>query len=303
MAEATVVSALTETPSADPSVRDFLALLKPRVMSLVVFSGAAGLFVAPGSLHPVLAVVAILCIAIGAGASGAINMWYDADIDATMSRTAKRPIPAGLIDKTTALGFGCILAVGSIALMGLAVNWAASALLALTIGFYIFVYTMWLKRSTAQNIVIGGAAGAFPPMIGWAAVTGDVTVGSFVLFLIIFFWTPPHFWALALYRANDYAAAGVPMLPVVAGRTETRKQILVYSLILAPIGITPAAVGLSSIVYGGFAAVLGALFVGMAYRLFQSDDDRDAKRLFGFSILYLFLLLGGLIADHAILGG
>jgi len=303
MAEATVVSAFTETPSADPSVRDFLALLKPRVMSLVVFSGAAGLFVAPGSLHPVLAVVAILCIAIGAGASGAINMWYDADIDATMSRTAKRPIPAGLIDKTTALGFGCILAVGSIALMGLAVNWAASALLALTIGFYIFVYTMWLKRSTAQNIVIGGAAGAFPPMIGWAAVTGDVTVGSFVLFLIIFFWTPPHFWALALYRANDYAAAGVPMLPVVAGRTETRKQILIYSLILAPIGITPTAVGLSSIVYGGFAAVLGALFVGMAYRLFQSDDDRDAKRLFGFSILYLFLLLSGLIADHAILGG
>lgn len=303
MAEATVVSALTETPSADPSVRDFLALLKPRVMSLVVFSGAAGLFVAPGSLHPVLAVVAILCIAIGAGASGAINMWYDADIDATMSRTAKRPIPAGLIDKTTALGFGCILAVGSIALMGLAVNWAASALLALTIGFYIFVYTMWLKRSTAQNIVIGGAAGAFPPMIGWAAVTGDVTVGSFVLFLIIFFWTPPHFWALALYRANDYAAAGVPMLPVVAGRTETRKQILIYSLILAPIGITPTAVGLSSFAYGGFAAVLGALFVGMAYRLFQSDDDRDAKRLFGFSILYLFLLLGGLIADHAILGG
>jgi protoheme IX farnesyltransferase len=303
MAEATAVSALTETPSTDPSVRDFLALLKPRVMSLVVFSGAAGLFVAPGSLHPVLAVVAILCIAIGAGASGAINMWYDADIDATMSRTAKRPIPAGLIDKTTALGFGCILAVGSIALMGLAVNWAASALLALTIGFYIFVYTMWLKRSTAQNIVIGGAAGAFPPMIGWAAVTGDVTVGSFVLFLIIFFWTPPHFWALALYRANDYAAAGVPMLPVVAGRTETRKQILIYSLILAPIGITPTAVGLSSIVYGGFAAVLGALFVGMAYRLFQSDDDRDAKRLFGFSILYLFLLLGGLIADHAILGG
>jgi protoheme IX farnesyltransferase len=303
MAEATVVSALTETPSADPSVRDFLALLKPRVMSLVVFSGAAGLFVAPGSLHPVLAVVAILCIAIGAGASGAINMWYDADIDATMSRTAKRPIPAGLIDKTTALGFGCILAVGSIALMGLAVNWAASALLALTIGFYIFVYTMWLKRSTAQNIVIGGAAGAFPPMIGWAAVTGDVTVGSFVLFLIIFFWTPPHFWALALYRANDYAAAGVPMLPVVAGRTETRKQILIYSLILAPIGITPTAVGLSSFAYGGFAAVLGALFVGMAYRLFQSDDDRDAKRLFGFSILYLFLLLGGLIVDHAILGG
>ena len=303
MAEATVVSDLTETPSADPSVRDFLALLKPRVMSLVVFSGAAGLFVAPGSLHPVLAVVAILCIAIGAGASGAINMWYDADIDATMSRTAKRPIPAGIIDKTTALGFGCILAVGSIALMGLAVNWAASALLALTIGFYIFVYTMWLKRSTAQNIVIGGAAGAFPPMIGWAAVTGDVTVGSFVLFLIIFFWTPPHFWALALYRANDYAAAGVPMLPVVAGRTETRKQILIYSLILAPIGITPTAVGLSSFAYGGFAAVLGALFVGMAYRLFQSDDDRDAKRLFGFSILYLFLLLGGLIADHAILGG
>ncbi|MEL0004040.1 MAG: heme o synthase, partial [Rhodospirillales bacterium] len=240
MAEATVVSTLTENPSAEPSVRDFLALLKPRVMSLVVFSGAAGLFVAPGSIHPVLAAVAILCIAIGAGASGAINMWYDADIDAAMTRTAKRPIPSGLIDPSTALSFGCVLAAGSVALMGVAVNWAAAAILAITIGFYVFIYTMWLKRSTPQNIVIGGAAGAFPPMIGWAAVTGDLALGSAVLFLIIFFWTPPHFWALALYRANDYAAAGVPMLPVVAGRNETRKQILIYSLILAPIGVLPS---------------------------------------------------------------
>ena len=301
MAEATVVSTLTENPSAEPSVRDFLALLKPRVMSLVVFSGAAGLFVAPGSLHPVLAAVAILCIAIGAGASGAINMWYDADIDAAMTRTAKRPIPSGLIDPNTALSFGCVLAAGSVALMGVAVNWAAAAILAITIGFYVFIYTMWLKRSTPQNIVIGGAAGAFPPMIGWAAVTGDLAIGSAVLFLIIFFWTPPHFWALALYRANDYAAAGVPMLPVVAGRAETRKQILIYSLILAPIGVLPSFVGVSSAAYGGFAALLGLLFVVMSLQLFRSDDDRDAKRLFGFSILYLFLLFGGLIADHALM--
>jgi protoheme IX farnesyltransferase len=301
MAEATVVSTLTENPSAEPSVRDFLALLKPRVMSLVVFSGAAGLFVAPGSIHPVLAAVAILCIAIGAGASGAINMWYDADIDAAMTRTAKRPIPSGLIDPNTALSFGCVLAAGSVALMGVAVNWAAAAILAITIGFYVFIYTMWLKRSTPQNIVIGGAAGAFPPMIGWAAVTGDLAIGSAVLFLIIFFWTPPHFWALALYRAKDYAAAGVPMLPVVAGRAETRKQILIYSLILAPIGVLPSFVGVSSAAYGGFATLLGLLFVVMSFQLFRSDDDRDAKRLFGFSILYLFLLFGGLIADHALM--
>ncbi|MEL0091474.1 MAG: heme o synthase [Rhodospirillales bacterium] len=301
MAEATVASTLTENSSAEPSVRDFLALLKPRVMSLVVFSGAAGLFVAPGSIHPVLAAVAIICIAIGAGASGAINMWYDADIDAAMTRTAKRPIPSGLIDPSTALSFGCVLAAGSVALMGVAINWAAAAILAITIGFYVFIYTMWLKRSTPQNIVIGGAAGAFPPMIGWAAVTGDLALGSAVLFLIIFFWTPPHFWALALYRANDYAAAGVPMLPVVAGRAETRKQILIYSLILAPIGVLPSFVGVSSAAYGGFAALLGLLFVVMSFQLFRSDDDRDAKRLFGFSILYLFLLFGGLIADHALM--
>jgi protoheme IX farnesyltransferase len=303
MAEATVASTLTENSSAEPSVRDFLALLKPRVMSLVVFSGAAGLFVAPGSIHPVLAAVAIICIAIGAGASGAINMWYDADIDAAMTRTAKRPIPSGLIDPSTALSFGCVLAAGSVALMGVAINWAAAAILALTIGFYVFIYTMWLKRSTPQNIVIGGAAGAFPPMIGWAAVTGDIAIGSVTLFLIIFFWTPPHFWALALYKANDYAAAGVPMLPVVAGRNETRKQILIYSLILAPIGVLPTLVGVSSFAYGGFAALLGLAFVFMSFQLFRSDDDRDAKRLFGFSILYLFLLFGGLIADHALIAG
>ncbi len=291
---------IAKTEDAEPGVLDFVALLKPRVMSLVVFSGAAGLVLAPTPLHPVLALVAILCIAVGAGASGAINMWYDADIDAVMSRTQKRPIPAGRMSREAALGFGCVLAFGSVLMMGVALNWVAGGLLALTIAFYVGVYTMWLKRSTPQNIVIGGAAGAFPPMIGWAAATGDIALGGVVLFLLIFFWTPPHFWALALYRAGDYARAGVPMLPVVAGRRETRKQILIYSLILAPLGVAPTVIGLSSAVYGVFAGAIGAAFVGLAWRLFRSDKDRDAKRLFGFSILYLFLLFAGLLADRAL---
>ncbi len=286
-------------PDVEPGVRDFVSLLKPRVMSLVVFTGATGLVLAPESIHPVLAVVAILCIAVGAGASGAINMWYDSDIDAVMARTASRPIPAGRMSRESALAFGCILAAGSIALLGLALNWVAAGLLAFTIVFYVGVYTMWLKRRTSQNIVIGGAAGAFPPMIGWAAATGDVALGGVVLFLLIFFWTPPHFWALALYRSADYARAGVPMLPVVAGRDETRKQILIYSLIVAPLGVAPAFVGIASAVYGGFAGVLGLVFVGFAARLYRSDNDRDAKRMFAFSILYLFLLFAGLLADRA----
>jgi len=299
MAEA--ASTLTRTNrDVEPDVRDFVALLKPRVMSLVVFTGAVGLVLAPASLHPVLAIVAILCIAIGAGAAGAINMWYDADIDAVMARTVDRPIPAGRMSREAALAFGCILSFGAVALLGLALNWVAAGLLALTIAFYVGVYTMWLKRRTPQNIVIGGAAGAFPPMIGWAAATGEITVGGLVLFLMIFFWTPPHFWALSLYRAGDYARAGVPMLPVVAGRAETRKQILIYSLILAPLGAAPAFVGFASAVYGGFAGALGLGFLALAFKLFRSDSDWDAKRLFGFSILYLFLLFAGLLADRAL---
>lgn len=293
-------ASLATDHGAEPGVRDFVALLKPRVMSLVVFTGAVGLAIAPGDLHPVLAAVAILCIAVGAGASGAINMWYDADIDAVMSRTAGRPIPAGRMTREAALAFGLILSFGSVALLGLALNWVAGGLLALTIAFYVGIYTMWLKRRTPQNIVIGGAAGAFPPMIGWAAVTGDVTLAPIVLFLVIFFWTPPHFWALALFKAGDYARAGVPMLPVVAGRDETRKQILIYSLILAPLGVAPALVGAASLFYAAFAAALGVGFVGLAARLFRSDADKDAKRLFGFSILYLFALFAALAADHGL---
>lgn len=301
MSEASIQAArVLPAEAGGGEARDFIALLKPRVMSLVVFSGLVGLAVAPGPIHPVLGFVAILCIAIGAGASGSINMWYDADIDAIMSRTQKRPIPAGKVSPEAALGFGCILSGGSVALMGLALNWLAAGLLAFTILFYVGIYTMWLKRRTPQNIVIGGAAGAFPPMIGWAAVTGDITLGGVVLFLIIFFWTPPHFWALALYRSGDYARAGIPMLPVIAGRHETRKQILVYSLIVAPLGVVPMFAGIAGIGYGIFAGLLGAGFVGLAGKLYRSDSDKDAKRLFGFSILYLFLLLAGLLANSAI---
>ena len=301
MSEASIQAARVLPAKADGGeARDFIALLKPRVMSLVVFSGLVGLALAPGPIHPVLGFVAVLCIAIGAGASGSINMWYDADIDAIMSRTQKRPIPAGKVSPAAALGFGCILSAGSVALMGLALNWLAAGLLAFTILFYVGIYTMWLKRRTPQNIVIGGAAGAFPPMIGWAAVTGDIALGGVLLFLIIFFWTPPHFWALALYRSDDYARAGIPMLPVIAGRDETRKQILVYSLIVAPLGVAPVFAGIAGIGYGIFAGFLGAGFVGLAAKLYRSDSDNDAKRLFGFSILYLFLLLAGLLANSAI---
>ena len=280
-----------------PLVEDFIALLKPRVMSLVVFTGLAGLVLAPGSLHPVLACVALLCIAVGAGASGAINMWYDRDIDAGMTRTQNRPIPAGRMEPGAALGFGVTLAVGSVAVMGLAVNWVAAALLALTIGFYVFVYTMWLKRRTPQNIVIGGAAGAFPPMIGWAAVTGDVSVMPGLLFAIIFLWTPPHFWALSLYKADEYAAVNVPMLPVVAGRDATRRQIVLYSLILVPLTVIPWFLGYAGPVYGVAAVALGAGFLYGAFRVWREQSDRAAKGLFAYSILYLFLLFALLMVD------
>jgi len=292
------VAVATPALAAEGEAADYVALLKPRVMSLVVFTGFAGLFLAPGALHPVMALAAILCIAVGAGASGAINMWYDRDIDAVMSRTLHRPIPAGRVEPGAALGFGVVLAVGSVAVMGLAVNWTAAALLAFTIGFYVFVYTMWLKRRTPQNIVIGGAAGAFPPMVGWAAVTGDIALGSIVLFAIIFIWTPPHFWALSLYRRGDYERAGVPMLPVVAGVRETKRQILLYSAVLAPLGVVPSAIGMASWAYGAVAAALGAVFLGLAVAVWRDGGDTAARRAFAFSLLYLFLIFAALLADR-----
>jgi len=280
-------------------VRDYAALLKPRVMSLVVFTGFVGLYLAPGHLHPVLAAVAVLCIAVGAGASGAINMWYDRDIDALMSRTADRPLPAGRMAPGEALGFGCFLAGTSVVLMGLAVNLTAAVLLALTIAFYVFVYTVWLKRRTPQNIVIGGAAGALPPVVGWAAVTGDVSPAALALFALIFFWTPPHFWALALYRVGDYAKAGVPMLPVVAGPQATKRQILLYTLVLWPCALAPYALGVAGSLYGAAALALSALFTGFAIKVWFDTTERSAKQMFGFSILYLFLLFALLMVDRA----
>jgi protoheme IX farnesyltransferase len=284
---------------AGASVADFIALLKPRVMSLVVFSGFAGLYVAPGHIHPVIAAVAVLCIAVAAGASGAINMWYDRDIDAVMSRTRNRPIPRGAVTPEQALAFGLVLSGFSIMLMDIAVNTAAAVLLGFTIFFYVVVYTMWLKRSTPQNIVIGGASGAFPPMIGWAAVTGDVSLASISLFLIIFMWTPPHFWALSLYREGDYAKAGVPMMPVVAGQRSTKLQMLVYTLILCPLTLAPVFLGVSGWIYGAASIALNLGFVGHALRVLKSDDLRYAKRMFGFSLLYLFLHFALLCVDRA----
>jgi protoheme IX farnesyltransferase len=279
------------------SVGDYIALLKPRVMSLVVFTALVGLMVAPGHLHPVVGFISLLCIAVGAGAAGALNMWYDADVDAVMARTSARPIPAGRITRGEALGFGMTLAVGSVAMLGLAANWLAAGLLAFTIFFYVAIYTMWLKRATPQNIVIGGAAGAFPPMIGWAAATGGLGIESILLFLIIFFWTPPHFWALSLWRADDYARAGIPMLPVVSGPAETRKQILIYSLVLAPLGVLPWLVGYAGVLYGATSLVGGAGMIALAIRVKRETVLTGAKQLFGFSILYLFVLFAVLLAD------
>ncbi len=273
---------------------DYFALLKPRVMSLVIFTAFVGIVAAPGTLHPLLALVALLAIAAGAGASGALNMWYDADIDALMKRTKSRPVPRGAVLPGEALGFGATLAVGSVIVLGLLVNWVAGALLAFTIFFYVAIYTMWLKRWTPHNIVIGGAAGAFPPMIGWAAVTGTIDLGSISLFLIIFMWTPPHFWALALFREGDYAAAGVPMLPNVAGPDETRKQILIYTLALLPVTFLPVVLGVAGLIYGAGAAVLSAVFLFYAISVYRNREgeraDRACKKMFGFSILWLFLI-------------
>jgi protoheme IX farnesyltransferase len=286
---------------------DWLTLLKPRVMTLVVFTALVGLIVAPVPMDPVLAFAAILAITIGAGASGAINMWYDRDIDAVMRRTATRPIPAGRVTPDAALGYGVTLAVFSVLLMGLAANWAAAGMLALSIGFYVFVYTMWLKRRTPQNIVIGGAAGAFPPVIGWAAATGSVEAAPLVLFAIIFFWTPPHFWALSLFAHADYARAGVPMLPVVAGARETRRQVMLYTVLLVPLTAAPVAMGFAGWLYGAAALLLGLNFLRHAHAVLREAQDRAgvslvkdaaAKAMFRFSITYLFALFGALAAER-----
>ena len=287
--------------SATPG--DYLALLKPRVMRLVVFTALVGMLLAPGAIAPLQAVIAILCIAVGAGASGALNMWYDADIDAVMSRTAGRPIPAGNVQPGEALQFGLWLSVLSVGTLGLLVNWVAAAILAFTIFFYAVIYTMWLKRSTPQNIVIGGAAGAFPPLLGWAAVTGDVSVVPLVLFAIIFIWTPPHFWALALFKMRDYERADVPMMPNVAGERSTRRQMLAYSLLLAPVAVLPWALGATGPVYGAASIGLGAAFVWFAvdvWRTAGADETmKPEKRLFAFSIAYLFFLFLVLMVEAA----
>ncbi len=280
---------------------DFFSLMKPRVMVLAVFTALVGLVIAPGHLDPLLSSIAILAIATGAGAAGVLNMWYDADIDAVMARTARRPIPRGRISRSEALAFGLVLAGGAVAVLALALNVKAAALLAFAIFFYIVVYTIWLKRQTPQNIVIGGAAGALPPVIGWAAATGDIGLEPLILFLTIFLWTPPHFWALSLNRSDEYARAGVPMLPVVAGRAATTRQILIYSVLLVPISLLPWALGFAGTIYAATAVICGAVFAGLAFRLHRSGDAdrRDASRLFVFSIFYMSVLFAALLADHS----
>ena len=309
---------VTAHPSARVPARwqDFVQLLKPRVMSLVVFTALTGLVCAPADVNPILGAVAILCIAVGAGASGALNMWYDADIDAAMRRTRGRPVPAGRVQSADALALGVVLSLFSVMLMGMALNWFAAGLLAFTILFYAVVYTMWLKRWTTQNIVIGGLAGALPPVIGWAAATGSAPANAWLLCAIIFMWTPPHFWALSLYTSEDYAKAGVPMLPVVKGPAATRAQVLIYSLMLVPVCIAPAFTGLGGAAYLAVAAGGGLVFLLLAWRLYRSrageaadprNDDglydvragaRDARNLFAFSILYLALLFATLLGEH-----
>jgi protoheme IX farnesyltransferase len=288
---------------AEPSpatAGDYVALMKPRVMSLVVFTALTGLAVAPGHLHPAVGFTALLCIAVGAGAAGALNMWYDADIDAMMTRTARRPVPMGRIQPGEALAFGLTLAGFAVVVLGLLVNALAAALLAFTIFFYVAIYTVGLKRSTPQNIVIGGVAGAFPPMIGWTAVTGSLSLEPVLLFLIIFMWTPPHFWALALYRTEDYARAGIPMLPVVAGDRSTRRHIMLYTLILVPLGFAPWLAGFAGVLYGGIALVTGAIMLTLAWQVLNERHpaERASRNLFAFSILYLFLLFATLLVER-----
>ncbi|HZP20589.1 MAG TPA: heme o synthase [Bauldia sp.] len=295
---------LTADAALPGSVRDYVLLLKPRVMSLVVFTAFVGMVLAHGRLTPLLSAIALFAIAVGAGASGALNMWFDADIDRVMRRTRGRPVPAGRLAAGDALAVGLFLSGASVALLGLAANWLAAALLAFTIAFYVLVYTMWLKRRTPQNIVIGGIAGALPPVIGWAAVTGTVGVDALVLFAIIFLWTPPHSWALALFGSEDYGRAGVPMLPVVRGVAATKLQIVAWSVPLAGAGVLPAFVGMASIAYGVIAGLLGAVFLLLALqvaRMPASDKAmRPARRLFAFSLLYLFMLYAILLAEQGL---
>jgi heme o synthase len=299
MSKATTTSELPAAAGAQPARwQDYIQLLKPRVMSLVVFTAVTGLFCAGVPLNPVLAPVAILCIAVGAGASGALNMWYDADIDAVMRRTRSRPVPAGRVQGADALAMGIALSLASVGLMALAINLLAAGLLAFTIFFYAVVYTMWLKRSTPQNIVIGGLAGALPPAVGWAAASGTAPLNAWLLVAIIFFWTPPHFWALSLTMGDDYERAGVPMLPVTNGAPATRRQILIYSLLLVPLAIAPVFTGLGGWIYLAISVVGGLAFLGMAVRLALRAERADAKRLFAFSILYLFLLFAALLGEH-----
>ena len=279
-------------------VRDYALLLKPRVMSLVVFTGITGLLMAPGTIDPPTAVAAIICIALGAGAAGSINMWYDRDIDAFMKRTHRRPLPAGRLYPFEALWLGIALSVISVAIMTLAVNTMAGILLAITIAFYVFIYTMWLKRRTPQNIVIGGASGAFPPLVGWAAVTGDIGLGAVILFLIIFLWTPPHFWSLALYRCDDYQRVGLPMMPVAAGKKKTRLLVLVYTLGLVPVTLMPYVTGMSGAVYATAALLLGVRFIHHAIKVWQDGGTSTDRAMFLFSILYLFLIFTALLADR-----
>lgn len=284
------MTAATASFISDARVSDYFALLKPKVMSLVVFTGFAGMLAAPGHIHPFLGFVAMLCLALNAGAAGAINMWYDRDIDAVMKRTAGRPLPAGRVEPGEALAVGITFSLVSVLLMTLAVGWPAAALLAAANLFYVFIYTMWLKRRTPQNIVIGGAAGAFPPMIGWAAVTGDVSLYPFILFMIIFLWTPPHFWALSLFASDDYGRANIPMMPNVHGVRATKIQMLAYTLILFPVALAPWALGYASIQYGITATALSGFFIYTAIKVLNTDDLKNAKRMFGYSVFYLFAL-------------
>ncbi len=300
-----------KTAFDDPGVRlseatagDYLELLKPRVMSLVVFTAFVGLVAAPVGINPFVALTAILAIAVGAGASGALNMWYDSDIDGVMTRTAKRPIPSGRVLPGEALAFGLVLSVLSVMTLGVLVNWLSATLLAFTIFFYVVIYSMWLKRWTPQNIVIGGAAGAFPPMIGWAAATGSISLESVILFMITFLWTPPHFWALALFKSEDYGRAGIPMMPNVAGEASTRRQIFAYALLLAPVAVLPWLLGYTTVGYGIISVALGAGFVYYAWKvLLMPDSDRamkPAKALFGYSLLYLFGIFAAYLADAVV---
>jgi protoheme IX farnesyltransferase len=282
-------------------VKDYISLLKPRVMSLVVFTGFCGMLVAPGEINSLIALISIMCIAIGSGASGAINMWYERELDAKMERTKNRALPLGKISPENALDFAGILAFFSVLMMAFAVNIMAAFLLLCAILFYVFIYTMWLKPSTPQNIVIGGAAGAFPPMIGWASVTGNVTIESVVLFLIIFLWTPPHFWALSLYRNEDYKRAGIPMMPVIHGVDETKKQMLLYTLVLVPVTIAPFFLGFASYIYLAVAVALGLKFIQHSVIVFKSPIEKNCKKMFGFSIIYLFILFSSLVLDYYIL--